>query len=396
MSDLPTSTNTGGIDPGKRTGNKRAYSSVSLDTGCASTSGAASTAARKSDATAATAAAVAEATACWIAVNGGKALLSTARQNLEKAGGAQQASASHIRTADHDGGYKKDVKAANFAGNIRGYTGKGCGNAAQDSGGVASAGAGSDADTDHGVQALERKMSRVTIAALRGERDKKRVRFNDDRLEETLKPRNGATCLPASYPLDLNSTTLAAGLQGAPPEAINPITGTSIHDGGSLRRDFKAQQRPVTSAHRSGPLNQTAEGSNAPSLEQGGCSTAALEWSSTPPLRAALSPARVGQTAKGAYQARDSAGANVDAEDGAGADVRVVNASVKSGQASRPADDAPACSEAPESFRSLAGDGRGGAPRHHHRHPPGLPPGARAPRARRLQEQVTVEFASLR
>lgn len=396
LSDLPTSTNTGGIEQGRRAGNKRAYSSVSVDTGSAGTSGTASTAARKSDATAATAAAVAEATACWIAVNGGKALLSTTRQNTGQAGGAQQASASHVKAADHNGGYSKDIKTASFTGNIRGYVGKGGGSLAQDSCGVASAGAVSDVDTDHGVQALETKMSRVTIAALRGERDKKRVRFNDDRLEETLKPRNGATCLPASYPLDLNSTTPAAGSQSAPSEAINPITGTRIHDGGALRRDFKAQERPVTSAHRSDPLGHAGWESDAPSLEQVSSSTAALGWSSTPPLRAALSPARTGQTAKRGHQARGSPGANVDAENGPGPEERIGNVIAKSGQASRPADDVSACSAAPKPFRSLAGDRQEGAARYHHRHPPGLAPDARAPRARRVHEQVTGEFASLR
>jgi len=82
------------------------------------------------------------------------------------------------------------------------------------------------------LQILERKMSRVSISAMDAvSREKKRVRFNDDHLEETLKPKEGAAHLPSSYPLDLTASLKAAGTSTFQLlSAVNPITGADMNN----------------------------------------------------------------------------------------------------------------------------------------------------------------------
>ena len=166
LSDIPTSKIAVGVEPGKRAGFKRAYSSVSADTGC----GGASPAARQSDATALTAAAVADARARWIAANGGKSLMTTTQQATGRAGGTHGTGTSHVQAADDTAGGSR-VKRADVAGEVCALAARGGGSLAQRPDGAGSGGGVSDGGC---VQALERRLSRVTIAALRGERDKKR------------------------------------------------------------------------------------------------------------------------------------------------------------------------------------------------------------------------------
>lgn len=107
-----------------------------------------------------------------------------------------------------------------------------------------------------GLGGLEKKMAKVTITGLRGapDRAQKRVRFNDDRLEETLKPKLGCIELPSSYPLDLTGGAVgrAAGMATSTADpGMNPITGSAMNV-------FNAFATPHSTPHSSASTGLSA------------------------------------------------------------------------------------------------------------------------------------------
>ena len=96
------------------------------------------------------------------------------------------------------------------------------------------------------MAALEHKMAAVCISEARcgaTERAQKRVRFNDAQLEETLKPKPGASALPSSYSF---GSTLLPALEARPEE--KPAShGSSCGSGGprSIRDRLHGQSSRV-------------------------------------------------------------------------------------------------------------------------------------------------------
>ena len=83
------------------------------------------------------------------------------------------------------------------------------------------------------MAALEHKMAAVCISEARSgatERAQKRVRFNDAQLEETLKPKPGASALPSSYSF---GSTLLPALEARPEE--KPASHGSSYGSGGQR-----------------------------------------------------------------------------------------------------------------------------------------------------------------
>ena len=113
--------------------------------------------------------------------------MTTTQQATGRAGGTHETGASHVRAADGTAGGSR-VKGADVAGEVCGQAGRGGVSLAQRPDGTGS-GAGGAGGADGGcVQALERRLSRVTIAALRGERDKKRYACEKSPLNSVTDP----------------------------------------------------------------------------------------------------------------------------------------------------------------------------------------------------------------
>jgi len=228
VADMPASS--GGTAASENVGIKRNFSSVSVDTaGGAITPR--SLGGVISASTALTSAAVSATMANWVASNGGKELKRGGEGTTPRgSNGLSGLSEDVINISATAGDQLK-------AGSMR----RGCAGGAGVAGGVGGGvtgtivslvGARLGVALSNPLQILERKMSRVSISAMDAvSRDKKRVRFNDDHLEETLKPKEGAAHLPSSYPLDLTASLKAAGTSTFQLlSAVNPITGADMNN----------------------------------------------------------------------------------------------------------------------------------------------------------------------
>ena len=209
--------------------------------------------------------------AAWLSQNGGKHLLNGYKTLTPRGGGGEAtdqwsgssdiskaitsvsaAAAAQLQSTDRTGTGAKEPGGSEIA--ARGLSGGGGGGAlcarlslagrssvggergGRGPGGAATPRGGLDGGGDGGaLGGLEKKLAKVTISALGAASDphyraKKRVRFNDDRLEETLKPKEGCLPLPSAYPLEMTGDTVgrAAGLPtrlaGSQMNPINPIT----------------------------------------------------------------------------------------------------------------------------------------------------------------------------